>query len=190
MPFDGEILALDLSAKNTGIALGRPGEKPRLSSVSFAAPDDPYEVAAKAMEWVSLRLKLSPPAWMVAEARIPTSWGGTNANTTLILDGLAMIMGGAAKLKSIPWRTASVSSVRTHFIGVGNLKGEVAKPLVVARCRDLGWEPPNRDAADAAAVWFWQVFQLRPELALPAPTNWRFGHMAAVPQKQMKWGAQ
>lgn len=185
--FTGEILALDLSAKRTGVAEGRPGETPRLYSAPFKTGDDDHRATfGRALKWFGERLRVSPPDVIVIEGRINTAWGQTNADTTLALCGLWGIAAAASWNKGTAWRAPAVHAVRKHFIAHGNLPGDQAKALVGERCKELGWSPPNHDAADAAAVWHWAVAQYRPELALPAPPNW---WRSRVPQKGMTWGA-
>ena len=185
--FSGEILALDLSAKNTGVAEGRPGATPRLYSAPFKlSDDDERAMSGRAIGWISQRLKVEPlPEVIAVEARINTVWGQTNAKTALILDGLYCIMAGASWLKGIRFIPAPVSDVRIHFIGHGRLKGEVAKKLVMRRCQEIGWVPPNHDAADAAAVWHWTAHKLRPDLVAPVHRAW---WRDKIPQAAMSWG--
>jgi hypothetical protein len=185
--FTGEILALDLSAKRTGVAEGRPGEQPRLYSAPFHAKDDDHRaVFGKALKWLGERMKVSVPAVIAIEGRINTAWGHTNADTTLLLCGLWGLTAAASWNKGTAWRAPKVHEVRKHFIAHGGaLAGEIAKDLVGQRCRELGWSPPNHDSADAAAVWHWTLAQYRPDLAAPAPTNW---WKSRVPQKGMTWG--
>jgi hypothetical protein len=45
------------------------------------------------------------------------------------------------------------------------LPGAEAKRRAFAMCKTLGWEPPNHDASDAAAVWHFGVLQVAESLA-------------------------
>lgn len=54
------------------------------------------------------------------------------------------------------------STVRRHFIGVGNLKSKDAKLAVQARCRLLGWAVEDDNAADAVATWSYAMALLCP----------------------------
>jgi hypothetical protein len=56
--------------------------------------------------------------------------------------------------------------VRQHFIGARNLKSAIAKREVFERCRRLGWQVPDHNAADAVATWHFACSLIDPELAM------------------------
>lgn len=164
MAWEGEILALDV-ASNCGVAEGRPGEVPRIYSVKFARPDDQLEdIFGRAVFWIAERLQVSRPELVVIEAPPPAGamHGNTNANAVATTLGLWAVLSGCCRCKGIRVRSANIARVRKHFIDQGHLPGQEAKRRVMRMCRALGWEAPNHDAADAAAVWSWAVTQVAP----------------------------
>lgn len=161
-----EIWFLD-AASTTGVAEGRPGDKPRLYSMKFSREyDEPEDIFGRAVSWLAGRLQVSQPSEVWIEAPIPGAMmhGRTNAQTTAILFGLWGALSGVAKARRIPCYRASIQTVRKVFIGHGNLPGPEAKRRCLATCALLGWDAPNHDAADAAAGWYWAVRRLRPKL--------------------------
>lgn len=166
--FDGPFLALDIASR-CGVAEGLPGERPRLFSVDFkkSADDEMEDICSRGVLWIAERLKVDHPALVIVEAPIPAAAmnGNTNANTTALAFGLLGAIAGCIRCKGIPVRRANIQRVRKHFIGRGNLPGDEAKRRVAQQCRALGWDAPNHDAADAAAVWSWACSQFAPAKA-------------------------
>jgi hypothetical protein len=56
--------------------------------------------------------------------------------------------------------------VRQHFIGARNLKSDVAKREVIAKCQAMGWPVGDHNAADAVATWSFACALIMPETAL------------------------
>jgi len=170
MAFDGIIIALDIAGR-TGVAEGRPGEVPRLYSVDLRKPDDEFEdTFGRAVGWIADRLYAEKKAVeerdlrIVVEAPIITgSGGGTNASSLIVTKGLWASISGFARARRIPVSRAHVATVRKHFIGVGNLPGDVAKREAKRVAEAMGWNPPNLDAADAAAIWHWAAHKWNPD---------------------------
>jgi len=169
--FDSDILALDISAARLGWAFGSPGARPASGSIVLKHEGSSHEaIGARAFDWYVDFLKVSPPKLVVWEAPVAPSFnvGKTNIDTFTILFGLPFLIGAVTYKRGIyDIRKAAVSAVRCYFIGK-NYKGEIAKPMTVARCNELGWAPSDHDAADALAVWAYQVKLLRPDVAPPA----------------------
>lgn len=161
------IFAFDV-ASNCGIAEGYAGETPRLYSERLVKDgDDLDDSFARAIKFMARRLLADRPDVIIIEAPIPAAAmnGRTNAQTIAMLLGLASCMGGAARAKGIMVRRVNIGRVRKNFLGVGNLKGPEAKRRTVALCRALDWNPPNHDAADAAACWHLGCTMFAPDLA-------------------------
>ncbi|MCC8963733.1 hypothetical protein H8A95_15795 [Bradyrhizobium sp. Pear76] len=152
----GTILALDVASK-TGVAFGRPGEVPRLQIVDFRGPGELIGLYARAVEWMASQLRDEPPDLVAIERVVPPSGakGFTNHETTMITIGLFGILCGITHCKGITLVPAAISTWRKHFIGKGNYPGEVAKRMSVDRCRVLGWDAPDHNAAEAAGIWDW-----------------------------------
>jgi hypothetical protein len=170
MAFDGIIIALDIASR-TGVAEGRPGQVPRLYSVDLKKTDDEFEdTFGRAVGWIADRLYAEKQAVeernlrIVIEAPINTgNGGGTNANSLIITKGLWASISGFARARRIMVQRAHVATVRKHFIGVGNLPGDIAKREAKRVCEAFGWSPPNLDAADAGAIWHWAAHKWNPE---------------------------
>jgi hypothetical protein len=114
------------------------------------------EKAGRATLWMATRLRDNEkPDAVYCEAPIPERALGaqTNAHSTALKFVLLGALLGSLRAKGIKTVPANIQRVRKHFIGRGNLRASQAKPLVIARCRALGWVPENHDQSDAAAVW-------------------------------------
>ena len=172
------ILALDI-ASVTGVCEGRAGSAPQFYTMRFARDGDEHEEAfARALKWIAERLQVDRPDAIFVEAPInPGAFVGrydeekgrvamtTNPETTIRLMGLWAIMAAAAKVKGIRYSRVNVQSARKDFIGHGNLRGAEAKRRCFEICKLLGWEPKNRDEADAACVWHAACLKLAPHSA-------------------------
>jgi hypothetical protein len=163
--FDGSVLALDL-ATVTGWAWGQPGSLPKFGHERFAKQGEPRPVAYRKFRlWLDLFCSARRPDLIVFESpAVPSFMGGkTNIET------IRLLMGLAEHLEEWAWekfelREATTAQVRAHFIG-RNLRSNVAKPLVMARCRERGWMVETTDEADACALFSYQCAFLRPDLA-------------------------
>ncbi|GIT90131.1 hypothetical protein JANAI62_03860 [Jannaschia pagri] len=149
------VVALDI-ATQTGIAVGDVGGDPRAWSVDLGKGDEAR--GAKLLGVVDRLLRDERPDLVVVEAPI----GGPNASHLLI--GLAFVAKSVCKARGVHADSVHISSVRKHFLGsVPTTRGQSAKnkadakkaikQMVVHRCRLLGWDVPDHDAADAAACW-------------------------------------
>lgn len=163
----GDILALDL-ATVSGWAEGPAGGPVRSGSVRFAPQGASHgEIALGAIRWFSDRLKVSKPSLIVYEAvNVQHMAGKTNLNTIRVLCGIPFILEGVAQGFGIyDVRQADTSDVRRFFIG-SNPKREAAKAQTIARCRMLGHDPVDDNAADAYALHFYMAGLLNPRLAV------------------------
>jgi hypothetical protein len=159
--YAGLIIALDIASR-TGIAEGRPGEKPRLYSEVFRQDGDDYEdTFGRAVAWMARRLVAEG---IVVEAPISSGQiGETNHDALIITKGLWAAMCGFARARRVMVRRVAVSTVRKHFLGRGDVPKERAKHEAKRVCQALGWEPPNLDAADAGALFHWAAHQWNPQ---------------------------
>jgi hypothetical protein len=154
----GKILALDVATK-TGVAEGRPGEVPRLRTIDFRgdAKNDLTVLYGRATLWMAMTLRDNPPDLVVIEKPVPPSgaWGHTNHETSMITIGLFGILCGIVHCKSIRLEIAPISTWRKYFLGRGNHPGVIAKQMAVDRCKLLGWDAIDNNAAEAAGIWDW-----------------------------------
>lgn len=164
--FDGLILALDL-ATITGYATGCPGQSPRFGSVRFGKPGTARDQSYRMFRmWVDETLTSLEPDLVVFEsAAITTAFGGkTTVETIKRLIGYCEHLEEMC-YRRVELREANVSQVRGYFIGTTHVKRDAAKVLTKQKCRDYGWDVEEDNAADACALWAYQVSCLRPDLA-------------------------
>ena len=89
--------------------------------------------------------------------------GKTNKNTTRQLMGLPAIVEEYLHARGgYDVREAEVKEVRIHFLGSNKHKREAAKALTMQKCKALGWDPWDDNAADALALWDYQASLLYP----------------------------
>lgn len=152
----GEILALDL-ATQTGWARGEPGGKLFYGTQKLGGDGATNaEKSAAAIKWATDQIKVFRPRIIVIEAPMAPSQmaGQTTVSTARTLLGLPFVIEGVAYLLGIyEVREANVQDVRQHFIGRRTVPGGGAKALVMQRCRELGFDPPDNNAGDAIALW-------------------------------------
>lgn len=191
MPRGPLILAID-AASVCGIAEGRAGEVPRLYSMKFSRKDDePEDVGGRAMAWFSERLTELNPDVVYIEAPMSPGAPGikTSPSTTIMLIGLWYAMASECISRGFAVRKANVQTVRTGFIGSGRVVmpkdskqgegGKEAKRRVFEMCRLLNWNPTDRDASDAGALWWYAVTRYAPDLAAPI-TNMMHAKVATL----------
>jgi hypothetical protein len=164
--FDGYVLALDL-ATTTGWAWGQPGSTPLFGHDRFAKIGQSRAVVYRRFRlWLDLFCGARKVDLIVFEsAAVPSFMSGkTNVDTTKLLFGLTEHLEEWAH-ERFELREASVSQIRSHFIG-RNLQSRIAKPLVLAKCRERAWNVTTDDEAAACALWDYQVCCLRPDLGI------------------------
>lgn len=148
------ILALDIASR-TGWAFGRPGEYPLSGSVRLAPPGASNGAIGRGMlRWLTDFITVSKPDILYYEVPLdPRHMGSkTTFKTARILLGLPFLVETIAEARGIyRLREAGVQDVRKHFCGTPRPKDK--KAAVLARCRQLRWDPVDDNAADALALW-------------------------------------
>jgi hypothetical protein len=148
------ILALDIATR-TGWAYGQPGSLPRSGSVAFAPPGSNNGVVARGLIlWLIDFLAVSPVSKLYYEVPLDPRFMGkkTNFNTARVLIGLPLVAEGICEMRGVyRRREVSVQDVRQHFLGVR--RPPDPKAAVMARCRQLRWNPVDHNAGDALALW-------------------------------------
>ncbi len=149
----GFVLALDVAQK-MGVAEGRPGEVPRLTTVDFGTTDL-HRFYGSLTQWMASRLIDGAPDLIAIEAPIAPSaaFGYTSHDTTMTTIGGFGILIGIIVCKSIPFEVVPISTWRKHFLGKGNFPSKIAKAMAIDRCKLLGWDPPDHNAAEAGGIW-------------------------------------
>tara|TARA_R110000851_G_scaffold308778_1_gene467867 strand:+ start:11427 stop:11873 length:447 start_codon:yes stop_codon:yes gene_type:complete len=123
----------------------------------FKADDIRFLAVARLLEELIVEHE---PDLIVPEAFI----GGDNASAYLI--GLVVCVRLCAANHGIKCEMVAPGTVRKHFLGKAKTSKDfpgvsvpkakiMIKEEVAARCRLLGWDVPDLDAADAAATWDW-----------------------------------
>lgn len=175
MSYQRQILSLDL-ARKTGWALGLANDaKPQSGSLQITNSDSSHaKLFSSWREYLRDFIALNPEIGLVIfESPLPPMLrtGNTNISAIRLLMGLAAVTEELLyTLNQFPQRPhiidvreARVADVRTHFIGSNRHKRDEAKMLTIKRCRQLGWEPKDDNAADALALWDYQCSILRRE---------------------------
>lgn len=149
------LIALDINSERTGYALGGPDDgAPRAAVWTMAGGSDLPRACGTLYNSIIELSKVFHPRFVVIEAPLPAgARGSAHAALVLIsLYGAACAAGRNAGATVVP---VAVSKWRKHFIGHGNLKGDVAKRMTLDRCRLMRWKAENHDEGDACGVWSW-----------------------------------
>ena len=179
LPFEGSIIALDI-AKSTGVAEGRPGENPVLSTLKFEREfDNAPDIFGRGVRWMTQRFKAAPlPALVVVESIVPQY-------DKTIQSGLWGVFTGMARALEIPVLVAPIQTWRTQILGQGDLPGPMAKERAIELCYLLQWAKRGdkgftHDAAEAACQWLWACQRVAPQIAQSAP----FFMRVSIPKKK------
>ncbi len=150
------VLGLDI-ATCSGFAVDPPdgGDKPLTGTFRAEHFGDELGRAFVAFEeWLEGMLRLHRPDCLAFEA--PLVIGGTGGSTRQTthqtvrkLFGLATIAELVGTRGRIAVFECHIQSVRKHFVG----SGRADKREILHRCRVLGWQVKDDNAADAAAIW-------------------------------------
>jgi len=160
------VLALDL-ATTTGYAFGKPRSTPKFGHMRIALKGWSRARAYRELRsWLGDFVHYNKIDLIVYESpAIPMQMGGrTTIETVRLLIGLAENLEEWAE-GLCELREASVSQVRSHFIG-RNFKSAIAKPMTMEKCRALGWMCESHDESDACALWDYQCSWLDPTHAI------------------------
>lgn len=152
-----KIVAFDI-ATNSGIAVGIAGSNPVAWSENLGKGCTEDARFSKVLAITSAVLAEHKPDLVAIEAPI----GGKS--TSHLLVGLAACVRGCVANRNIKLVSYHSGSVRKHFLGkalttrdfphLSKAAGKMAiKQAVMDRCSLLGWDVPDHDAADAAALY-------------------------------------
>lgn len=104
--------------------------------------------------------------------------GQTNAATSHLKHGvIACLFAMAGHHRIYRPVEMPISTIRSKFIGAGNLKGEIAKPRILQKCLALGWIAHDAadlsfDRSDAVAGWYATCLYAAPAIAQPVDDLW------------------
>ncbi|MGJ4855548.1 hypothetical protein ACN6KF_001494 [Labrys sp. La1] len=155
------ILSIDFSKSRTGICFGRPGERPTLSSKSFARWEGATldEAAAAVIQWLPEVLSVYKPDLIALEAALPPIASRDQTSARLAL-GADFVIKGAAKLRSIRCYEIHGGTWKSAILGSGNLPSKQAKAKSLQLARGMGLEPKDDNEADAYCIWLYGVLHL------------------------------
>lgn len=155
------ILALDL-ASVTGIAVGLPGGAPTAWSFDLGAGRSEDHRFSQALVLTHKLIERHKPDLLAIEAPV----GGPKTSHFLV--GLVACVRGCAFNRKVRIESYNIAAIRKHFVGGHvtsaaykhldpkrrkNEARKAGKNLVMNRCRQLGWQCDDDNAADAAALW-------------------------------------
>lgn len=156
------ILFFDLSQSGTGVAWDDPRDPGRPISDVWRLPraggdkEDGYEYGqmfATLHERMDMKIAEVRPEMGGFEQ--PMQIGGghstkkTPQHTIRILHGLAAYCEGTFYEHKIPCRDIHLNKLKKHFTG----DAYADKGQMIARCKQLGWQVQDDNAADACAGW-------------------------------------
>jgi hypothetical protein len=144
---------------------------PTASSFRFGhAGASDNAVFGNCLTWIARELEPQPrPDMVIIESLLPPTAkvGFTTSDVRDRLCGLHGIVRSVAYRRGIHQIAEySVGDVRAHFIGDRRLRRADAKRETVLRCRQLGWDAIDDNAADALALWSFAVALLEPSHAM------------------------
>lgn len=177
------ILALDL-ATTFGWAIGKSDQqKPRFGSERLGRRgDEPGEVGRLFLIWFSDITRIEKiDAVYIERAMAPAVAAriGTNADTNMILVGLAFMAASFAKARQVPIvRFVDAQDAKQNFTGQRRFKDEfdpssgkilksreVGKRATIARCHQIGIMVQEDNQADAVSLWFYGASKHNPRLS-------------------------
>ena len=146
------ILALDLSKRSTGWALGHGGTPPLARSIGFRGAGR-GAVLAEYFHWLRDRLITNAPDLVAYEAPIKSTRAKGSTETMMLLWGMAAITEAVCSMKGLRMVAVPIPTWRKAFLGHGypiDPKGDA-----VRMCDNLGWPVQTHDEAEACGVWCW-----------------------------------
>ena len=170
------VLAFDI-AKQTGWCCGTVGRKvPDFGSIRFAKQGASHgAIASAANTWFSDMLARRKPDRIIYEEPLHFRGFASGKGNAELAYGLAFILQRVAfDTDFFDVRNAQTRDVRNFFLG-SNPRRAVAKKATIHRCKLLGWNVPDDDAADACALWMYACSFVDPKIAM-RPTPLFSGH--------------
>jgi Holliday junction resolvasome RuvABC endonuclease subunit len=148
----GGILALDLSL-SSGWGYGMLGERPSWGRWSLGKMADGHGVVCARLEdHIDDAIRLHRPRALVYEAPF-ISERQSNAATAFLLLGLATVAELIATRHEIQCHKFTSDQVRSKVLGkVPRGKAKIVKPIIMAWCRERGWDTHQDDEADALCL--------------------------------------
>lgn len=147
------ILAIDVGTVNMGWALGRPGDRPLHGVFNPARTKKNLGLlGADVRAWLQHTKVAYAPTSIVYEQ--PIYVPDNNPWTMRKIGGIGLVIELFGYDNDIPVEEMPAPTVRRHFLSPHKVprKTKEIKEAVIARCRQLGWQPQMDDDADALAL--------------------------------------
>lgn len=160
------ILATDPSTTRFGLAIGGPNDgKPRAWTIKLPGADDHVfdRCLGSVYETISTTCRSFCVEIVAIEAPLIQKMQGSNAHTLAALVEVSGVIRAAAQRAGCKTLRIGSSTVRKMFVGRGF--PDDPKQAVMQRCRLLGWDFSDDNAADAAATWAWAMSVTYPRWA-------------------------
>lgn len=143
------VLFLDIATK-TGYCFGEPGQLPRHGVINFGGKGkQDGEIFAAFHLWLNDRMTVDGSGLLAFEAPILGGGRATPATARRLM-GLAAIAEMTASERGVRCVEEHLATIKKSFTG----SGRADEHAVIAKCRQLGLEPHDDNAADAIAGWF------------------------------------
>lgn len=170
------VLALDLASATGWCADNHEARRPDILFGTYQCREKGEDESLGFMGlriWLMETIQQLKPDLVVYEA--PIMFGGkdgsnirTSAASTDWLKGLVAIVKCCCAESGISYLPAHIQGARNAFVGhtlrvKGKNKTKIVKGFVVQRCRQLGYQPEDDNAADAIAIWYWGKSQAKME---------------------------
>ncbi len=151
-----KILALDISKKATGVAIGDGDGPPRTLTQGFNA-DRPGAVGLAYAKWLRALLVEERPALVALEAALVLHGPRAGTAIMLLLQGLAYTTTVVCEGVGVPYETVAIMTWRKMFLGHG--RPDNPKRAAIDACYKLHWDVEGDDnQADACGVWAFAHF--------------------------------
>ena len=160
------ILALDLSTVKTGFSFGGQNDGAPKGGV-WRMPGAGADVFDRTLggiyESVLMMARAIKAERVCIEAPLLLNDSEHGAAITMALVQLTGAARAGAHNAGCLVKCVAVSTVRKHFIGIGNLPSKKAKQAVMDRCTLFGWPYEDDNQADSNAVWSWGMSTYYPK---------------------------
>ncbi|MFE1598210.1 hypothetical protein [Methylobacterium sp. ID0610] len=156
-----KILALDISVKSTGWALGAPDGDPGFGHYGLPdTGDDIGKLLALYQDWLNLKIAGEDIALIILEAPIhrgPKTHIKT-ARKLMCLSGVTEMVAHRANIRCVE---QNISTNKKQFAG----HGRADKEMMMHVARRYGWDVQRDDEADSLALWVGAVCHFAPNHA-------------------------
>lgn len=153
------VLSIDFS-KSTGVAFGRRGEVPLLTTEKFGQWDKATidEISRGVLQWIPGALALYKPDLVVIEAALPPSKGRGMNDARIALGGDFLIK-GQCSLAGVRCFEIHNKTWKAFILGNGNLPSADAKRRSMLIAAEFGLTPRNDNESDAFCIWLYTMIK-------------------------------